>query len=125
MISHCGVIPKGLTGKWQMIVNLSFPEGSSVNDGIKADICSLHYAKVEEATEELVKQGRNSWMAKVDVKSAYRIVPVHLQDWWLLGMQWNGALFVDTILPFGLRWAPKIFTALADAAEWIIKRRGV
>ena len=35
-----------------MIVDLSFPEGSSVNDGIEADISSLHYAKVEEATEE-------------------------------------------------------------------------
>ena len=33
--------------------------------------------------------------------------------------------FVDTALPFGLRSAPKIFTALADAAEWIIKQRGV
>ena len=73
--------------------------------------------RVEEATEDLVKQGHNSWMAKVDVKSAYRIVPVHPQDWWLLGIQWNGALFVDTTLQFGLRSAPKVFTALADAAE--------
>ena len=40
-------------------------------------------------------------------------------------MQWDGALFVDTTLPFGLRSALKILTALADAAEWVIKRRGV
>ena len=32
---------------------------------------------------------------------------------------------MDTTLPFGLRSAPKIFTAVADAAEWIVKRRGV
>ena len=32
---------------------------------------------------------------------------------------------MDTTLPFGLRSAPKIFTALVDAAEWIIRRRGV
>ena len=125
MISRFGVIPKGSTGKWRLIVDLSFPEGGSVNNGIESDICSLHYAKVEEATKELVKQGHNSWMAKVDIKSAYRTVPVHPQDWWLLGMQWEGALFVDTTLPFGLRSAPKIFTAVADAAEWIVKRRGV
>lgn len=42
-----------------MIVDLSFQEGSSDNNGIESDICSLHYAKVEEATEELVKQGHN------------------------------------------------------------------
>ena len=28
---------------------------------------------------------------------------------------WKGKLFVDGALPFGLRSAPKIFTALADA----------
>ena len=80
IISRFGVIPKGSNGKWQMIMDLSFSEGSSVNYGIEADIRSLYYAKVEEATEELVKQGHNSWMAKVDIKSAYRTVPVHPQD---------------------------------------------
>ena len=47
------------------------------------------------SNRRVVKQGHNSWVAKVDVESAYRIVPVHPQDWWLLGMQWNGALFED------------------------------
>ncbi len=48
----------------------------------------------------------------MDVKSAYRNVPVHPDDRWLLGMLWEG---VDTALPFGLRSAPKIFTVVADA----------
>ncbi len=34
-------------------------------------------------------------------------------------------LFVDTVLPFGLRSAPKIFTAVADAVEWIARDEGV
>ena len=36
----------------------------------------------------------------------------------------GGALFVDTCLPFGLRSAPKIFTAIADAVEWIVRHEG-
>ena len=36
-----------------------------------------------------------------------------------LGIQWQDKLHVDAALPFGLRSAPKIFTALADAVEWI------
>ena len=32
---------------------------------------------------------------------------------------------MDTALPFGLRSAPKIFTAVADAVEWIVKANGV
>ncbi len=31
----------------------------------------------------------------------------------------------DTVLPFGLRSAPKIFNALADAAQWIMGREGI
>jgi len=36
-----------------------------------------------------------------------------------------GGLFIDTVLPFGLCSAPKIFTAVADAVEWILKDEGV
>ena len=34
-------------------------------------------------------------------------------------------MFVNTTLPFGLRSALKIFTALADAAEWMVRQKGV
>ena len=34
---------------------------------------------------------------------------------------WNGALYIDTGLPFGLRSAPKIFSAV----EWITLHEGV
>ena len=42
---HCspvGLVPKGRdSGRWQMIVDLSYPEGQSVNDGIPTTLCSL------------------------------------------------------------------------------------
>ncbi len=34
-------------------------------------------------------------------------------------------VIIDTALPFGLRSAPKIFTAVADVVEWIVKQEGV
>ena len=40
-------------------------------------------------------------------------------------MKWRDRLFVDAALPFGLQSVPKIFTALSDAAEWVIRRTGV
>lgn len=54
-------------------------------------------------------------MAKLDVKSAYRMVPVHPQDHQLLGMYWDNKIYIDTRLPFGLWSATKIFSALARA----------
>ena len=37
-------------------------------------------------------------------------------------MVWSGALFIDTALLFGLC---KIFNAVADAVEWILKEAGI
>ena len=59
-------------------------------------------------------------LAKIDIAHAYRNVPVHPEDRKLLGMQWQGKVYIDTALPFGLRSAPKIFTAISDALEWIL-----
>ena len=42
-----------------------------------------------------------------------------------MGMLWRQSLFVDIALLFGLKSAPKIFTAITDAAEWIDKQAGV
>ena len=54
-------------------------------------------------------------MAKMDIRQTYCHVPIHPRDRLLLGMQWHGKVFLDTTLPFGLRSAPLIFTAIANA----------
>ena len=117
-----GVIPKKhQPNKWRMITDLSFPTGSSVNDAIDPALCSLQYVSAMASLE----LGKGAFLAKADIQSAYRLVPVHPEDRIWLGMQWKGALYVDGMLPFGLRSAPKLFTAVADALEWCIHKRGV
>ena len=76
-VSQFGVIPKGTTGKWHLIVDFSAPEGHSVNDGIRREWCSLTYVSVDDAVAAVRQLGRGSLLAKVDIRSAYRIVPVH------------------------------------------------
>lgn len=124
-VSRLGVVPKHTPGSWRLIVDLSSPEGLSVNDGISRERCSLSYVSVRSAAEAVARLGRGALLAKIDIKAAYRMLPVHPDDRWLLGMQWEGALFVETALPFGLRSAPKLFTAVADALEWIVEQEGV
>ena len=94
-------------------MDMSSPEGGSVNDGIPEELCSLSYVGIKDAVRAIQDRGRGAMMAKVDVKSAYRNIPVHPEDRWMMGMMWEGALYIDTCLPFGLRSAPKIFTAIA------------
>ena len=119
--SSIGVIPKKHTqGKWRLIVDLSSPDGTSMNDGIDPTLCSLSYARVEQVAEKVAELGPGT-------QSAYRIVPVHPDNRPLLGMLWQDHLYmyIDASLPFGLRSAPKLFNAIADALEWIARHLGV
>ncbi len=123
--SPFGVIPKkGKPGKWRLIVNLSSPDGGSVNDGIARELASVAYTSVDDVVERVLALGEGAEIAKADVKTAYRNVPVHPRDRWLLGMEWEGETLIDGALPFGLRSAPLIFTALGDAIQWIATEKG-
>ena len=126
---HCspiGIIPKkNKPGKWRLIVDLSSPAGASVNDGIRMELCSLSYTSVDVVAEKVLGMGKGTLLAKMDIKQAYRMVPVHPEDRRLMGMNWDGKVYVDKTLPFGLRSAPLLFSAIADALLWIMKQRGV
>ena len=118
-ISRFRVIPKGHTpGKWRLILDLSFLDGESVNDGIQPDHCSIKYLKIEEIAQALLHSGPYTQMAKIDIRNAYRIIPVAPGDRVLLGMSWKVAVYVDTVLPFGLR-------SSADALLWILRQNGI
>ena len=124
--NRMGVVPKGHTpGKWRLITDLSYPPGGSVNDGVDPRLCSLQYTTVEKVAAAAQRLGPGALLAELDIRSAYRLVPVHPDDRPLLGITWRGEVFVDGMLPFGLRSAPKIFTAVADALEWILRQCGV
>ena len=100
--SPFGVIPKwGKPGKWRLIVDLSAPEGHSVNDGVPRDLCSLRYMSIDDVVAQILRGGKGTELAKIDVRQAYRNVPVHPEDRYMLGMEWKGSVYVDRTLPFG------------------------
>ena len=125
-VSRFGVIPKRRQlDKWRLILDLSFPPGRSINDGIPKDLCSRQFTTVDNAATLISQLGQGSLLAKVDISHAYRNIPVHPHDRRLLGMTWEGALFVNTTLPFGLRSAPKVFCTVSDTLEWVLCYEGI
>ena len=125
VVSPLGAVPKRRSGKWRLIMHLSFPPGSSVNDGISIADFPLRYSTVYDAMNAVMHLGRHALMAKLDVRSAFRLCPVLPSEHHLLGMQWQGNFFFDRVLPFGLRSAPFIFNCLAEAVEWLARDRGI
>ena len=126
-VSPLGLVPKShQPNKFRLIVDLSSPVGRSVNDGIPSEPCSLKYASVDDAVSIVKALGKGSLLVKIDLKDAYRMIPVHPDDYHLLGVTWAGQTYVDRALPFGLRSAPKnFFTAFADLIAWILHQHGI
>ena len=120
-----GLVPKPHSDKWRLIVDLSSPRDLSVNDGISPALCSAQYASVDNAVDIIKQLGHGTELVKIDLSNAYRMVPVHPDDQSLLDISWQGDSFIDRALPFGLRSAPKIFTAVADSLAWALFCEGV
>ena len=75
-----------------MITHLSSPEGSSINDGIQSQFSNVSYASVEDAIKILIKLGNSAYLAKTDIKSAFRLIPIKPEQHNLLGIKWGKCL---------------------------------
>ena len=125
-INRFGVIPKShQPNKWRLIVDLSYPKGKSVNDGIPKELCSMVYVTIDDAISKILSLGPGTLLAKIDIQSTFRLIPVHPADRHLTAMEWDGKVLIDTYLPFGLHSAPKLFNNMADLLAWILKNQGV
>ncbi len=70
-INRIGVIPKKRQpNKWRLITDLSHPEGSSVNDAISKDQCTLSYITVDEVATAAMALGAGALLAKIDIQAA-------------------------------------------------------
>ena len=95
-INRIGSIPKKhQPGKWRLITDLSAPKGSSVNDAINPQLCSLSYITVQEVAAKAIELGKGLLISKIEINSAYRLIPVCPHDCKWLGIQWQNQIYID------------------------------
>ena len=121
IISPLGVVPKKTPGEFRMIHHLSFPNGASVNDGIPAEFSSVQYATISDAIHLIKKVGKDCFMGKTDIKNAFRIVPIHPNDYNVLGMIWKEKYYYDKCMPMGCSSSCSTFELFSSALEWIAR----
>jgi hypothetical protein len=80
---------------------------------------------LDAVLDEIRKQGTDARMSIIDIKSAFRHVPIHPDDIPLMGFEWEGKYYFERALPFGLRSSPGIYDRLARALVYIAQQRGV
>ena len=117
--SPIGLQPKKKPGEFRLITHLSHPHGASVNSGIPDEFSSVQYNNVSDAIKIIKEKGRNCYMAKTDVKNAFRLIPINPKDYYLLGIKWAGKYYIDRNLAMGASSSCAIFEEFSTALQWI------
>ena len=121
-VLHCsplGAAPKK-DGSVRLVLDLSSPRGCAINEGISREEFSVQYSSFDDAVNLVRTIGTSAFLAKLDIKHAFRICPVRLDQLHLLGYRWLGLYYVDLRLPFGSRSSPYIFNNVAQVLAWAL-----
>jgi hypothetical protein len=122
IVSSLGVVPKP-NGDIRIIHDLSRAHGG-VNH--YATETSVMYATLDRALTFIIP---GSHLAKVDLKDAYRAVPLHTSCFPLTGLSWKFTgqdtltYIYDARLPFGAAKSCRIFQTLTDSVVHMMASR--
>ncbi|KAK6165929.1 hypothetical protein SNE40_022735 [Patella caerulea] len=118
-ISPIGLVPKN-SGGWRLITHLSYPHGNSINDFIDENNSSVKYTSFDSVVQMIASLGENALLGKMDIKSAFRLLPVHPGDFDLLGIYFNNYYFIDKCLPMGCAVSCSLFETFSRFLQWVV-----
>ena len=123
-ISPLNIVSKKDSLERRVILDLSFPEGSAINEGIPKDHyldnkTDLTFPKVDDLVQLIKLKGRHCHLYKRDLKRAYRQIPVDLSDVPLLGYCFEGRYYFDKYLSMGLRSSAYICQRVTNAIRFM------
>ena len=101
--------PKKHSDMRRVILDLSHPDGASVNSGIPRDSYlgvpyKLSLPSAQDLRDLIIAQGQGCHLWSIDLQRGFRQLRVCPMDWPLLGIAWDGAYYFDTAVPLGIRW---------------------
>jgi hypothetical protein len=106
----------------RLIHHLSYPESASINDFIDPSFSSIHYSTVDDAAAMISNLGRGALLAKSDIKSAFRLLPVSPGDFDLLGFQFQDMFYYDKMVPFGCKISCALWDRFANFLHWLTEK---
>ena len=121
-VNPIGLVPKKKPNEFPLIIDLSQPIGSSVNDSIPPSESSVSYPTIQSAIDmiiQLTKENKVPVLSKVDVKSAFRLLPLAPDNFTLVGLSFGGQYYVDKFLRMGASSSCKIYQQFSNAISSI------
>jgi len=104
----------------RVILNMSAPRGSSVNDGIDTLMFPATMSSIHKWLVALAKAGRGCKIMKIDWADAYKHVHVRPEDIRLQWFSWLGKGFAELCLIFGTSSSVGIYDRAAKVVLQIV-----
>lgn len=112
-LSPIGLVPKK-EGGWRMIQHLSYPHGESVNSFIDPDLSTVQYTSFDKVLATISAIGKGAILARMDIKSAFRLLPLDPKDFPLFGFKFKSMFYFDKNLVMGLSAACALWEKYAS-----------
>ena len=122
-VSPLGLVPKKEPNKFRLIHHLSYPPGNSLNDFIDPKLCSVQYTSFDEAVHMIQDLGQGCLLAKSDIMSAFRLLPVSVNSFDQLGFMFDDEYYVDKAMPFGCSISCHTWELFATFLEFCVARQ--
>ena len=119
--SPLGLVPKKQPGEYRLIHHLSYPNGASINDFIDDKLCKVKYSSFDDAISMISELNGQIFLGKLDIKSAFRLLPVNPLDFDLLGFRFNSCWWVDRCVPMGCAISCSLFEKFSSFLEYHVK----
>lgn len=121
--------PKRDSEERRIILDLSFPVGKGVNQGISTYDhlgYNITYSlpTINDLTDQIKNYGKKAYLWKADMTRAYRQLRADPLDAPLLGMKVDGKVYIDRCPPFGCRSSAAFCQRVANSVVYMMAQMG-
>ena len=114
------------SGLYCLVQDFSYPWGDPTN-GINALVPGenkkVHYARIDDVARMALQLGNPSYAMRIDIKHAFKLLPLSPDQWHFTGFRFRGAYFIQTQTPFGAAASCLHFEKVARFLTWIIRHK--
>lgn len=86
---------------------------------IDSKFTSVQYSSFDNAVSIVKKLGYNALIAKMEIKSAFRLLPCYPSDFSILGFQIGSEFYIDKCMPMGCSISCSIFEKCSTFLHWL------
>ena len=112
------------SGLYRLIQDFSYPWHDTTN-GINAMVPKenkqVSYSGIDDVAQMALQLGSLSWAMRIDIKHAFKCLPLAPSQWHYTGFKFLGAFFIHTQTPFGASASCLHFKKVARLLRWIIQ----